>query len=321
MSILITGGCGYIGSHLCVELLNNNYQVVIIDNLTNSYPSVLDGIHSISNKHPIVYNFDICDVNLLSNVFEQHKPDTVIHLAGHKSIIESISSPSMYYENNVNSTSILIQTMEKYNCRKFIFSSTAAVYSPKLLPPFDEECDVNPSSPYGSSKLIIEDKLKQLKDWNIIVLRYFNPIGCHPSGLIKENPKKEYKNVIPILIECVEKNEPFSILGNDYNTRDGTTIRDYIDVCDIAKGHLQALKNLHKHKYEIINLGSGTGVTLLELIKAVEQATNTKIDVVNCERRDGDSAQSFSDITKATTMLNWKPTITIEESCKHLFVK
>ena len=316
MFILVTGGCGYIGSHVVSQLLSHNYNVVIVDDYSNSYPSVIEDIQRITKKHPVVYNSSI-NSSILHTIFTNHNIQAVIHLAGHKSIAESITNPQMYYQNNVEITFLLLGVMEKYNCKRFIFSSTAAVYSIQASLPFNENSTLCPQTPYGMTKLIVENKLRELIDWNIIVLRYFNPI----SGDIRENPKKEYKNVVPILVECVEKSTPFVVMGTDYNTRDGTTVRDYIDVRDIARGHLHALQELHKHSFEVINLGTGNGVTLLELIQAIEKASNSKIQLIYKDRREGDLSECYSDTTKAWNILGWKPNISLLESCETLFLK
>jgi len=325
MKILVTGGCGYIGSHTCVELLNENYEVVIIDNLSNSKEDVIDKIEKISNKKVKFYKGDLRDEALLKNIFKENNIDAVIHFAGLKAVGESVSYPLKYYENNIGSTISLLNIMNENNCKKIIFSSSATVYgSPETLP-IKEDSKLSTTNPYGTTKLfierILEDVYKSDNEYSIAILRYFNPIGAHKSGLIGENPNGIPNNLMPYIVKVATKElECLSIYGNDYDTHDGTGVRDYIHVVDLAKGHLSALKKiLNSKELNYYNLGTGNGYSVLDIINAFEKANNTKVNYKIVDRRPGDIASCYADPTKALKELNWKANKNIEDMCKDAY--
>jgi len=317
-NILVTGGLGFIGSHTVIELLIKNYNVIIIDNLTNSNLDILDKIKKISNSNNITfYKGDILDKLLLDNILKKEYIDTVIHFAGLKSVSQSIKEPLKYYENNINGTIVLLKIMEKYNVKNLIFSSSATVYGNNKSP-FTEisQTGVNITNPYGKSKYLIEEILKDLHDWNIFALRYFNPIGCHPSGIIGENPNEIPNNLIPYLMRVANKQYPFlNVYGDKYNTIDGTGIRDYIHVVDLAKAHVKALDKFIKG-FTALNLGTGKGTSVLELINTFERINNIKIFYKICEKRDGDIDICICIPSKANLILDWKASLTIEDMCR-----
>lgn len=302
-TILLTGGLGYIGSHICVELLNSNYSVVVVDKLINSNISIVEDIKTITGKDIIFYNADINDKIRLDNIFSGHKIDYVIHLAALKSVPESVNEPLKYYYNNVTGTLTLLSIMKKYGVNNIIFSSSAAVYKPCDYS-LNEECELGPINPYGNTKWINEQILKDV-GMDTVVLRYFNPIGNHSSGLLFN---KYGSNVMPKIGEALINNATFNICGNDYNTNDGTCIRDYVHVVDIAKGHLAALRA--PSGYHVYNLGTGVGTSVLQLVN--KMGVNYKI--VN--RREGDAAISLCDPTKIYKELGWKTTLTLDDMCK-----
>ena len=322
MSILVTGGAGYIGSHTVVELLNMGKDVVIVDNLSNSSILVLDRIKEITGKRPEFYQIDISNKELLRNVFEKEKIEAVIHFAGFKAVGESVKYPVMYYENNIMSTLSLIEIMTEYDVKKIVFSSSATVYGINNPSPLVEEMPTSATNPYGYTKVMLEQILKDVyvadSDWSIALLRYFNPIGAHESGMIGENPLGIPNNLMPFIAQvAIGKRQELSVFGNDYDTVDGTGVRDYIHVVDLAFGHIKALeKILESKKVHIYNLGSGVGTSVLELIKTFEVENKIQIPYKIVPRRAGDVAICFANADKALNELNWKTTKTIADMCR-----
>lgn len=323
MKILVTGGAGYIGSHTCVELLNEGFEVVVIDNFSNSKSSSLDAIKKITGKDFKFYEIDYLDKNALNKVFEENKIDAVINFAGFKAVGESVQKPIEYYTNNISGALNLLDVMRKHNVKKFVFSSSATVYGNPEKIPLTEDCKIGgTTNPYGTSKLFIEQILKDIyasdNSWDIIILRYFNPVGAHESGLIGEDPKGIPNNLMPYIAKVATKElKELSVFGNDYNTPDGTGVRDYIHVVDLAKGHVLALNKLEKEGKGlfIYNLGTGTGYSVLDLVHAYEKANNVKVPYKIAPRRDGDIATCYSDPTKAKNELGFVTTKTIEDMC------
>lgn len=323
MEILLTGGAGYIGSHTAIELINAGYDVIIADNLSNSSGKVIDRIERITGKRPKFYKIDISKKAALSKVFDENKIKGVIHFAGFKCVPESIEKPIKYYRNNIDTTLTLLEVMEKYNCKKFVFSSSATVYGNSNPVPLTEDMPTGGiTNPYGRTKLMIEDILKDVavsaKDFSVILLRYFNPIGAHPSGIIGEAPDGIPNNLMPYITQtAVGKRKVLTVYGNDYNTHDGTGVRDYIHVVDLARGHVAAIKYTEEHNgAEIINLGTGTGSSVLDLVKAFEKANNLKIPITIGERRPGDIDVSYASVEKAKKLLNWETKLTFEDMCR-----
>jgi len=329
MKILVTGGTGYIGSHTCVELLNEGYEIVIIDNLSNSNINVIDKIKEITNKDFKFYEGDCCNKEILIKIFEENNIDAVIHFAGFKAVGESVAKPIKYYRNNLDSTLTLLEVMNEYNCKKIAFSSSATVYgSPKSLP-IKETFPLSTTNPYGTTKLIIEGILRDLyksdNNWSIAILRYFNPIGAHKSGLIGENPNDIPNNLMPYIVKVANKElECLSIFGNDYDTSDGTGVRDYIHVVDLAKGHIKAVeKILNDNGVDAYNLGTGIGYSVLDIVNTFMKVNNIEIKYKIVDRRPGDIAACYADPSYAKEKLNWEATLGIEEMCKdsYNFVK
>ncbi len=322
MKVLVTGGCGYIGSHTCVELLEAGYEVVVVDNLCNSKKDVIQQIEEITNKKVIFYQGDVCDYALLNKIFAHHEIAAVLHFAGLKAVGESVSQPLRYYRNNIDSTLTLLEVMIKYNCKNIVFSSSATVYgTPKSLP-IKEDFPLSTTNPYGSTKLYIEGILKDLyisdNDWNIAILRYFNPIGAHKSGLIGENPNGIPNNLMPYIIKVATGELDYlNIYGNDYDTPDGTGVRDYIHIVDLAKGHIKALdKVLSGSGIDYYNLGTGKGYSVLELVQTFEKVNNVKVPYQVTSRRPGDIAACYADPSYAYDKLGWKAELGIEEMCR-----
>ena len=320
--ILVTGGCGYIGSHTVVELLDDNRDVVIVDNFSNSSPNVLDSIKEITDKDFRFYKIDITNENDLEVVFKENKIDSVIHFAALKAVGESVEKPLEYYYNNLNSTLVLLKLMKKYNVKNFVFSSSATVYgSPKTLP-INEDFPLSTTNPYGASKLIIENILKDIckadSSFNVAILRYFNPVGAHKSGLIGENPNGIPNNLMPYITKVSIGELPFlNVYGNDYDTNDGTGVRDYIHVLDLANGHLKALDKIHTSPGLVIyNLGTGNGYSVLDLVNTYSKVNNVDIPYKIVERRAGDISKCFADPTKANKELNWSCKYNLEDMCK-----
>ena len=322
MKILVTGGTGYIGSHTAVELLNSDYEIVIIDNFSNSKSDVLDKIKLITNKDFKFYEGDVCNKDLLRKIFSENKIDAVIHFAGYKAVGESVKKPIMYYRNNIDSTLSLIEVMNEFNCKKIVFSSSATVYGNPTTLPIKENFPLSTTNPYGSTKLMIENILRDLyisdNDWSIALLRYFNPIGAHVSGLIGENPKGIPNNLMPYIVKVANKElNELSIFGNDYDTPDGTGVRDYIHVVDLAKGHIKAIEKILKDKgIDAYNLGTGIGYSVLDLVTTFERVNNIKVPYKITDRRPGDIASCYADSSYALEKLNWKAEKGIEEMCR-----
>ncbi len=324
MSILVTGGAGFIGSHTVVELLNSGKEVIILDNFSNSKPEVLDNIRKITGKDFKFYEIDYLERRKLEKVFEENKIDAVMNFAGYKAVGESVQKPIEYYTNNVSGALILLDTMRKYGCKKFIFSSSATVYGENAQIPYTEETKTgDTTNPYGTTKLFIEQILKDIykadNSWDICILRYFNPIGAHESGLIGEKPNGIPNNLMPYITKvAVGQLKELSIFGNDYNTPDGTGVRDYIHVVDLAKGHIKALEKLDKEQEGIFiyNLGTGHGTSVLEMVNAFEKATGKKVPYKIAPRRAGDLAEYYAETKKAEEELGWVATKTIEDMCR-----
>ena len=321
MSVLVTGGAGFIGSHTVVELLENNEDIVIVDNFLNSKPEVLDSIKEITKKDFKFYEVDILNENELEKVFKENYIESVIHFAGLKAVGESVAEPIKYYHNNITGTLVLLKLMKKYNCKKIIFSSSATVYGIPKEVPIREDFALSAMNPYGSTKLMIEQILQDVcvsdKDFCAILLRYFNPIGAHKSGLIGEEPNGIPNNLMPY-INKVAKGElnHLNIFGNDYETPDGTGVRDYIHVVDLAKGHVKALEKARKiNGAEAYNLGTGKGYSVLEIVRTFENSTGVKIKYEITTRRPGDIAEYYADPTKALKELGWKAEKTLDEMC------
>ena len=323
MSILVTGGAGYIGSHTVVELLNEGEKVIVVDNFVNSKPEALKAIKKITGKDFEFYEVDLRNEEELENVFEENKDITaVIHFAGLKAVGESVEKPLEYYDNNINGTLVLLELMQKHNVKKIIFSSSATVYGDPAKVPIKEDFPLSATNPYGQTKLMIEQILKDLyisdNNWSIILLRYFNPIGAHESGLIGESPNGIPNNLMPYINQvALGKLDHLNVFGNDYPTHDGTGVRDYIHVVDLAKGHLKALKRADKMTgVEEYNLGTGKGYSVLDIVKNFEKATGQKIKYEITARRPGDIAECYADPTKAEKMLDWKAEKDLEQMCK-----
>ena len=324
MAILLPGGAGYIGSHTAVELLNEGKEVVIVDNFSNSKPSVLESIRKITGKDFKFYELDYLNREALEKVFEENKIDAVLNFAGYKAVGESVQKPLEYYHNNITGCLVLLQTMKKYNVKKFIFSSSATVYGEPERIPLTEDCKTGgTTNPYGTSKLFIEQILKDLynsdNSWDICILRYFNPVGAHESGLIGEEPKGIPNNLMPYVARVAAGTlKELSVFGNDYDTPDGTGVRDYIHVVDLAKGHVCALNKLDKEEKGlfIYNLGTGKGYSVLDMVKAFEKATGKNVPYKIAPRREGDIATCYANPKKAKEELGWVATKTLEDMCK-----
>ena len=321
MAILVTGGLGFIGSHTVVELANTGNEVIIVDNLYNSKIEVLENIKKITGKDFRFYQCDICDKEKLEEIFKENKIDSVIHFAGYKAVGESVKEPLMYYSNNLISTINLLEVMKKFNIKKLVFSSSAAVYGIQETPKCSEKMKRGETtSPYGTTKAMIEKILEDLyisdNSWNITILRYFNPVGAHSSGLIGEDPRGTPNNLMPYILKVASgKLDVLNIYGNNYPTPDGTCIRDYIHVVDLAKGHVKALEKETKG-LNIYNLASGKGVSVLELVKTFEKVNNLKVNYKFVDRRPGDLPEYYADPTKAYNELGWKTEKNLEDICK-----
>ena len=326
MRILVTGGAGYIGSHTVVELMQEGHEVVIVDNFYNSKPEALDNIAKITGKRPAFYEVDCCDLEAMEKVFQDNQIDGAIHFAGYKAEGESVQKPMEYYQNNLLSTLVLCQLLRKYNCKNLIFSSSATVYGNPHTVPIQEDFPLGPTTnPYGTTKLMIENILRDIyisdHEWNIVLLRYFNPIGAHESGLLGEDPNGIPNNLVPYISKvAVGELECLGVFGNDYDTPDGTGVRDYIHVVDLAKGHVKALKKLvGDHGVYTYNLGTGHGYSVLDIVKAYEKANNVTINYEIKPRRAGDIATCYADPTKAREELDWVAEKTLEDMCKDAY--
>lgn len=325
MKILITGGAGYIGSHTCVELLNSGYEVVVVDNLMNSSSKSLERVQKITNKKIDFYEGDIRDEALLERIFQCHKIEAVIHFAGLKAVGESCTKPIEYYDNNLYGTLVLLNVMRRHGVKKLVFSSSATVYgSPERLP-LDEYCKVGgTTNPYGTSKyfqeIMLKDVYKSDDEWTIILLRYFNPVGAHESGLIGEDPQGIPNNLTPYIAKVATGElKEIGVFGNDYDTEDGTGVRDYIHVVDLAKGHVAAIAKVNKSGVYTYNLGTGIGYSVLDMIHAFEKACGKNLPFAIKPRRDGDIAACYADASKAYKELGWKAELGIEEMCSSLW--
>jgi len=322
LRILVTGGAGYIGSHTCLELLNSGYDIVVIDNFSNSKPEALKRLSELTKKDFRFYQADLLDKTTLEKVFSENKIDAVIHFAGLKAVGESIEIPLHYYHNNITGTLILCQTMGKYGVKKMIFSSSANVYGVPKHVPITEDSPLAPINPYGRTKWIIEEILRDLyvsdNSWSIALLRYFNPIGAHESGRIGEDPSDIPNNLMPYINQvAIGKRDKLNVFGNDYDTHDGTGVRDYIHVVDLAKGHLKALEMvISTTGIDAFNLGTGVGYSVLDLIKNFENSTSKKIPYNLTDRRLGDIDQCYADINKANNKLGWEATKNLEDMCQ-----
>lgn len=319
--ILVTGGTGFIGSHTCVELIKAGHDVIIMDNLSNSKISTVDRIAQITGKKPIFYQLDIRDFDGTCQVFEENKIDAVIHFAGLKAVGESVQKPWEYYENNINGTLVLLDAMRKNGCKTIVFSSSATVYGLDNVAPYTEDMRTSATNPYGYTKVMIEQILHDMciadDKWSVMALRYFNPIGADKSGLIGEDPNGIPNNLVPYIAQvAISRLAYLRVFGNDYDTPDGTGVRDYIHVVDLAKGHVVAVDYALKHKgFEPVNLGTGNGSSVLDVLKAYEKACGKEIPYKIVERRAGDIATSFANPDKAKELLNWTAELTLEDMC------
>ena len=322
MAILVTGGAGYIGSHTVIELLNEGREVVIVDDYSNSKPEVLNRIKELSGKDFVFHEVDITDKDALKEVFKQHDLEAVIHFAGYKAVGESVAKPLMYYRNNLNGTIALMELMNEFDVKNMVFSSSATVYGMNNEAPFTEDMPLSTTNPYGTTKLFIEqfiqDQVVADPSWSAALLRYFNPIGAHQSGRIGEDPNDIPNNLMPYITQvAVGKLEKLSVYGDDYDTPDGTGVRDYIHVVDLAKGHIKALESvLETRGVEAYNLGTGVGYSVLDVVKAFEAANNVEIPYQIVDRRPGDIGTSYADATKAHKVLEWAAELGIEDMCR-----
>ena len=322
MKILVTGGTGYIGSHTCVELLNQGYEVVVFDNLCNSKIEVVDKIAEITGKQIQFYKADMLDVDSMRPVFEENQIDAVIHFAGLKAVPESVAKPLLYYKNNITGTLNLCELMSEYGCKRIIFSSSATVYGSPATVPITEDFPLSTTNPYGSTKLMLEGILSDLfvsdEEWSVALLRYFNPIGAHESGLIGDNPNGIPNNLMPYVMQvAVGKLPELGVFGNDYDTPDGTGVRDYIHVVDLAKGHVNAIEKVTSctgvNQY---NLGTGIGYSVLDIVKNFEEASGVKIPYAIKPRRPGDIAVCYADASKAKKELGWEAQYDLKRMCQ-----
>lgn len=321
MAILITGGAGYIGSHTCIELLNNNYKIIVVDNLSNSSIESLNRVKEITGKQFKFYNESVLNREKMNEIFLENNIEAVIHFAGFKAVGESTTIPLTYYYNNIISTIILCDVMQKHNVKKFIFSSSATVYGIPKTSPITEEFPLSVTNPYGQTKLMIEQIMRDVAkadgEWSIALLRYFNPFGAHQSGRIGEDPNGIPNNLMPYVTQvAVGKLKELNIFGNDYPTKDGTGVRDYIHVVDLAKGHVKALKKvLETTGIDAYNLGTGKGYSVLEMVNAFEKVSGKKIPYKITGRRPGDVAICFADVSKVKRELGWEAEYGLEEMC------
>ncbi|NMA59662.1 MAG: UDP-glucose 4-epimerase GalE [Clostridiales bacterium] len=324
MKVLVTGGAGYIATHTDVVLLEKGYEVVAVDNFSNSSYQAIENVEKITRKKVKFYEGDVCDKALLDKIFSENKIDAVIHFAGLKAVGESVAKPILYYENNIMSTLALLEIMTKYDVKKLVFSSSATVYGTPERLPLDEECRLSTTNPYGATKLVIEDLLRYVytsdNSWHILLLRYFNPVGAHESGLIGEDPAGIPNNLMPYVAKVAAGELPFlKVYGNDYDTLDGTGVRDYIHVMDLAEGHIAALENIEKYGVDAINLGTGVGYSVLDMVKAFEKASGRPVKYEIRERRPGDIATCYASPDKAKKELNWEAKRNLEDMCQDLW--
>jgi len=325
VAILVTGGAGYIGTHTCVELLNEGYEVIVVDNFSNSKPEALKRVTSITGKNMKIYHVDLLDEKKLHAVFKENKIEAVIHFAGLKAVGESTLIPLRYYQNNITGTVHLCEAMRKYGVKRLVFSSSATVYGSLDNIPIHEEMPLEAVNPYGRSKLIIEEMLRDLVNsdpmWNIAILRYFNPVGAHESGFIGEDPTGIPNNLMPYISQvAIGKIRRLNVYGNDYPTKDGSGVRDYIHVVDLATGHLRALEWIQSTRgIEAFNLGTGKGYSVIEMIEAFERASGKTVPYTFVERRQGDVATCYADPSKARKSLNWEAKRGIDEMCEDIW--
>ena len=325
MNILVTGGVGYIGSHTCIELLKAGFNVIVVDNLCNSSAESLRNVEKLSHSKISFYKIDIRDKAALIDVFKKNSIDAVIHFAGLKAVGESTKKPIDYYSNNFTGTCILAEVMAKFNCKTLVFSSSATVYGDPKTVPIKENFPLSAVNPYGRSKLMIEELLQDIyaadKSWHIAILRYFNPIGAHKSGLIGEDPNGIPNNLMPYISQVATgKLKQLNIFGDDYNTPDGTGIRDYIHVVDLAKGHIKALQEMKKNSQVLkVNLGTGNGYSVLEMVMAFEKASGKEIPYQITDRRMGDIASCYADPSYAEEKLGWKAECDLNEMCEDVW--
>lgn len=322
MNVLVTGGMGYIGSHTCVELLNEGHNVIVIDDLSNSKELVKDRIKEITGKAIKFYKYNLLNAGDVEKVFEENKIDSVIHFAAFKAVGESTQKPLEYYHNNITSTLVLLQIMRKFGVKNFVFSSSATVYGQSKIIPIHEGCELSATNPYGATKLMIEDILRDLyksdNSWNIALLRYFNPVGAHESGLIGEDPSGIPNNLMPYITKvAIGELKELSVFGNDYDTKDGTGVRDYIHVVDLAIGHIKALDKLNENSGLVTyNLGTGNGYSVLELVEAFSKASGSPLPYKIVDRRPGDVAVCYADPKKANEELGWFATRNLDDMCR-----
>lgn len=322
MNVLLTGGAGYIGTHTCIELINAGHTVVVADNFSNSSPKAIERVEEITGKKILLYNIDVCDVEALDKLFAENKIDAVIHFAGLKAVGESCEIPVAYYRNNLDSTLALLEVMKKYSVANFVFSSSATVYGIPKSVPLVETMPTGCTNPYGWTKLmneqILTDAAKADSNLSVVLLRYFNPIGAHESGRIGENPNGIPNNLMPYITQVAAgRLKRLGVFGNDYPTHDGTGVRDYIHVVDLAKGHVKAIDYAEQHKgTEIFNLGTGTGYSVLDIVKAFSKVNNIEIPYDIKPRRAGDIADCYADPTKAYEILGWKAEKNLEDMCR-----
>lgn len=320
--ILVTGGAGFIGSHTCVELLESGYEVIIMDNLCNSKEESVHRIEQIIGKKVKFYKTDMLDLDGIAEIFEKNEISAVIHFAGLKAVGESVEKPLEYYHNNITGTINLLRVMKRYGCKTIVFSSSATVYGVNNQAPYTEDMPTSATNPYGYTKVMIEQILKDLTvpddEWSVAALRYFNPIGAHKSGLIGEDPNGIPNNLVPYIAQVASgRLEKLKVFGNDYDTPDGTGVRDYIHVVDLAKGHISALKYALDHKgFTPVNLGTGKGSSVLDVVKAYEKASGKEIPVEITERRAGDIATSYADTSLAKKLLGWEAELDLDDMCR-----
>ncbi len=321
MAILVTGGAGYIGSHTLVELIKKGYETVVIDNLYNSSEKSLDRVEAITGVKPKFYFGDVRDEDLLRRIFTENEIEYVIHFAGLKAVGESCKKPLFYYDNNLNGTLVLVKVMTEFNCKNLVFSSSATVYGTPERLPLDETCKIGgTTNPYGTSKyfqeIMLTDICKADPEWNVILLRYFNPVGAHESGLIGEDPDGIPNNLMPYVAKvAIGELKEVGVFGNDYPTPDGTGVRDYIHVVDLAKGHVAAIEKVKTKGVHIYNLGTGVGYSVLDVIKAFSKACGRELPYVIKPRRDGDVASNFADSSKAKRELGWQAELNLDDMC------
>lgn len=324
MKVLLTGGLGYIGSHTAVALIKDGHEVVIVDNLSNSEISAKGNIEKIVGKEVVFYEADVRDKNKLDQIFTENDIDTVIHFAGFKAVGESVQKPIMYYENNLDSTFALLDIMNSHNVKNIVFSSSATVYGKAEILPIKEDSPIGATNPYGRTKLFIEEILRDLynadNSMNITILRYFNPVGAHESGIIGENPKGIPNNLMPYIMRVASgKLKELSVYGNDYNTKDGTGVRDYIHVMDLAEGHVAAINHIENSGLKIYNLGTGTGYSVLEMVDAYNKVCGDKVKYKIVERRAGDVAECYASPELAKTELGWSAKRTLKDMCESAY--